>query len=290
MPFSAPASVFEQALATFPSASQDLILQAMAAWSTADALGPRVVANLRKERFLSVAHMRELLAVLLDHGTREPVDWAALRRAYISTCWQRSLEGNEVLLEPRPSMIGRAVTRDRFVRQVFDAFNDRPPRSVTLSQVEEFIDDLLTSPDPEIPIEKAGWLMSRRASWVTWNEHDPGGDPFSFGRTGTSIEVAACLGLKWNRLGPNPPLVLIVCERPDACALLRPTVADAADYEYFTPPDPALGDAHGWTMPWPPGEIQPPLTSATVRARPEAIHGPIELRCLNLKIGLRILR
>jgi len=180
MPFSAPASVFEQALATFPSASQDLILQAMAAWSTADALGPRVVANLRKERFLSVAHMRELLAVLLDHGTREPVDWAALRRAYISTCWQRSLEGNEVLLEPRPSMIGRAVTRDRFVRQVFDAFDDRPPRSVTLSQVEEFIDDLLTSPDPEIPIEKAGWLMSRRASWVTWNEHDPGGRSLLF--------------------------------------------------------------------------------------------------------------
>ena len=270
-------TVLNVAIATFNSKERKDIRETLRRWAQESALGQRILANLRRERFLSKESMAELLKVFLYRGEAGSEQWERLRQDYVSVCRRLVLQGGLVPSGCQPTLIGRAVPLARLVNGVLDALQGQ---LVLRDHVQSFVDDLLAKPSPRIGGVQAKWPMARYASWVTWDPDNSGNDPFHFCGKGSAIIIAANLGLPWSYEYYNPSLVLLVCQKPNKCYLVRPTVADAADHEYFQPPDPLVGSDHGWTVPWPAATISSFGGHTKLKARPEALHAPIAFSCL----------
>jgi hypothetical protein len=264
-------SVFEQALAQFPDDDQRKIREVLSRWSRETSLGARVDVNLRLERFLpAVPDMQKLLAVFLGHAH---TDWKAFERAYEAACRQKSLRGGEVTLALLPQVLGRAIDRGAWENHLFQ--NHRQLFANDRRRITRFVDTLLSMPGYALQGSAEGAaMMSHYAAWATWNRNDTTGDPFAFCTTGHGDQIRASLGLVSRRKGRSPELLLLVYERPAQQPLHRPTVADAAKYEYFRPPSPGQGDDHGWTVPWSPGELPAAWNVTSLPPQPEALHQP----------------
>lgn len=286
MPASKIATAYTRALSTFSVSDQKAIERVLRGWARVSSLGPRVVANLRKERFLSSTDLRSLLQVFLRHSQLRQINWDSVKKDYVVACRGLSLRGGDVPRRALPKLIGRAIPPDRLINNVLDALQGK---LVLRSHINDFVHDVLTSPSPIIEGDQANWPMARYASWVTWDDSASGNNPFGFAVTGEAIEVAACLGLPWSYVNPNPSLVLLVCDRPDECRLKRPTISDAADHEYFEPPDLLRGGNHGWTMPWQSPTVTSTGREVTLISRPEALHSPITFKHLRTTM-LRIVK
>lgn len=265
-------TAFDEALDSFDPPDRDTISNCLAAWAAADGLGRRVAGNLALERFLPARpEMRQLLAVFLR---QPPLSWDSVRHEYVAACRPISRRGGNVNLVPLPQWLGRAVDRSVWENYLLEHYAEEFTDSRT--EVEQFVDELLSASGHVLNGNNQGGLpMSRYAAWVTWNDQDTSADPFAFSRGQNADQVRASLGLLDKSHGRSEHLLLFQFVRPAAQSLYRPTVADAADHEYFSPPPPASRGDHGWTVPWPAHKLPTGYTPSDAPPRPEASIDPV---------------
>jgi hypothetical protein len=223
--------------------------------------------------------MLALLRAVQRGGARAP---GAAKDRFSEACQAHVRKGGEVRGVTVGTILGRSVNRSGFISYLWREF---PAVFSTMLESEKFVARIETGPTP-ITAHEATATLSILSSWVTWNLTDPHGDPFAFATTGHSDEVRANLGLLARRKGPSPRLLLLTYEHRGSIELLRPTVADAMLYPFFSPPVDGE-DNHGWTVPWPREEISHLPSTTELASRPEAVHASISvgelrtpIRCL----------
>lgn len=252
-------SVFAEALARMTPKQRFFVRSTVVAWSAESEAGAIVTANLNpREHFLPVSRMRKLLLAIYRH---RKVEFSALEKSYELECHKHVLKGG-VIRCPRPSQVGRVVERQSFLNHLYMSSGGY---FVSLEDAEDFLarliaGDELTERETEIP-------LSRFAAWVTWDNDAGDGDPFAFAK-GNSELLRASLGLDPERRCVDGVLLLRY-KAGIQINLVRPTVADAALFLLFEPPDIDFDD-HGQTRPWPPGAVADLVSAPT--SRPEAVH------------------
>jgi hypothetical protein len=245
---------------------------ALLRWSTEDDLGREIVKNINPlERFLPKEDMRELLDVLRQ-SCHDPIP--ILNKRYGRECHRHALLGGTVK-SPKPPLIGRAVHRESFALWLYQ---EHGAYFHSERAVQDFITRLRQG--DSMSAYESSILMSAWSAWVTWDSASAGADPFGFIESGKAEEVRACLGLDPERRWDGKPLLLLIYNRHPGVELYRPTVADAGLHRFFEPP-PVGYDGHGWTKTWPPG-MQ--TTKARLKPRPEALHRPVQMRCLAQRV------
>lgn len=257
---------FDRAVKSLPAADRQRLQRAMHQWSIGSHHGRRICPNIRNDRFIPLSSIRNLLSVIKDYGA---AGYDTLEAKYLQECYKHSLKGGAVRLNPAPSQIGRAVDKrvliNHLITEYLILFNSR-------SAVVDFV-DRITRPGTAITHNEATALMSKYASWVTWNINNSSDDPFDFFRHGSADEVRAHLGLIVARKHASPHLLLLCYNRSIDIKLHRPTIADAGLHPYFRPPEPGES-RHGWTVPWPPEEARHVGPDFVPEPRPEALHEP----------------
>jgi len=217
--------------------------------------------------------MKEILLILQrSRGT----NLAAIAKNYEGECLEHLLRGGKVRLKETPILLGRAVEKNSFTNHLIKNCSFL---NGNRAQAEDLITRLLVE-DP-LSRKEASLPMSLYATWSTWNEKDPAGDPFLFS-TGEAGFIRACLGLDGGRC-LTQGLLLFTYTLGNRYSLFRPTVADAGLHRYFKPPD--IGsDNHGWTNPSPSTSVS--VTGASPISRPEAIHRRQTLSALRAPVRL----
>ena len=279
---------FDAAIAAMDRAEADRLRSRLALWSQVSTDGPRVTANLDRERFLSPERFLPLVRWLTAIPDEEfekdrRSGLSGLGDAYLNWCRTNLLEGGEVRLPTLPQLVGRAAPRDGLVNALFRGnvarFGGRQAAEALVRRLEKS--------DTTLEDWEKSLVLNQRNSWVTWcNEPTRDSEPFHFISTTDSDEIRANLGLLSPPLGARKELVLLVYSLPVGIRVFRPTVADAELYPYFRPPDPPE-EAHGWTLPWPKSlvaHLDSTDRPLEVRARPEALHGPIELGAIRVPV------
>lgn len=265
---------FYLALTQLALADQPLLESRLDAWAASSRLGRVIVPNLRQlERLLPVPNMLEIIQVLLkNRGTSD----GELANAYGLECRRHVLLGGPVDSSCAPALLGRAIDREEFIGRLHDMYGAHKGGPFANRDVAADFVGRLELGDALSTAEKA-LLMSQFASWVTWSE--AGGTPFDFAFTHRAAHVLACLGLAPINRDPHRPLLLLTYSASSVGVLYKPTVADAATYEYFQPPLP--GAAHGRTRPWPAAVASTILgTDFDPVPRPEALHKPAAFEAL----------
>lgn len=279
------AQVFDRVLPRFTIEEQKDLYMIFAKWELGTDRGPRIVPNIKREIFLEDDKFFNLIRVLIDAKNEDIKD---IQAKYEKHCWTLTRQGGAVALDSSffPLAIGRAVTRvelKAFLLKSYASFFG------IATLVDDFLDRLSQS-WCKLTADENRYSMSTFSAWVTWHETDQTADPFSFTRSHSADEVRAFLGLlrdSGNRLGP---LFLLVYTAANPTELCRPTIADAALYPYFHPPEASAMlplPKHGWTMPWPAQEIAHIHPALEPRARPEAVHAPLPFSLLALPVRIR---
>jgi hypothetical protein len=262
------ATSYDRAIPTFSAAQQRDIEQLLDDWSRHNDIGRTVSENVRgRERFLWKQHMLSLLRVVLRYVGKKLADFEI---AYEALCHRKSGLGGNVTLKTLPAKVGRVVDRQQFQNFLlwrYPTIFQVPPHA------KMFVDKLISGTPPLSAAEEA-LVTSAHLSWVTFDEVT--GEPFSFVKHGVADEVRACLGL-------DPTLrntaLLLEYQRPAKARLIRPTVADAALFVFFSPPPKNL-DAHGLTVPWPAQFLASSIPGFVPKPRPEALQDPLTFDCV----------
>lgn len=236
--------------------------------ATETAAGRNIKRNLELERFLPLADKNHLLEAVHDSPSDQPFD---LLDAYKGACHRRALRGGAIRSRVGNHQFGRAIERDALIAFLWQFHAGRFPDA---ARATAFVNRLVKG---RLRSSERLLVMSEFASWVTWDPDDPAEDPFSF-FVASPEEVRACLGLS-PAYRCAEGLILFRYSIPSSTVVHRPTVGDAALYEYFEPP-PVGHDDHGLSSPWKEGMAE--LPSYEPEPRPEAVHPPVVFAQLRL--------
>ncbi len=266
---------YPTALSLLPDEVQEQVEENLTAWSGIEGRGRYIEENLRsKERFIPAD---DLAAILRALGETKSMPATEMAKSYQVLCHEKSLKGGNCTI--RPQHFGRVCQRSTFRNHL--QFHHH-----TFFHTETFVDDFLNrlvlgDPSKELTGNEKKLTMTPHAAWVTWADDGQGNNPFNFSEK-SSIEerretLKASLGLPPSSHGDNRPILAFVYELSSSIDLVRPTVADAALFVYFSPPPPGI-DGHGLTKPWPADFCKYPDSEAL--PRPEGIHEPLSMENL----------
>jgi hypothetical protein len=272
---------FSAALPRFSRDQIEILRQVLSSWDLTGVVGSRIRESVEiYEHFLPADPMSELLTVILES---EGSSFEDSLSKYRKACWERGLRGGPILNDPPPRIVGNVVDRSTFEARLFEL-----ARSEFLlpERVTEFVTRLCAGRRPLTSESSLLLANVHRAMWATWNESNTTADPFSFrGTRRDPDEIRANLGLWHNGRfpplrRPGVPLLLFRYQANGSLTLFRPTIADAAGYPAFRPPEKGFG-AHGKTDPWPAPYCD---SSWTLQRRPEAVHRPVAVGSLVLPL------
>jgi len=236
-------------------------------WSAEPGRGRVLVANLTQlEHFMRAPTMRKLCRALLTLGpTPDIVD---LEVTYLKICHRLSGKGGPART-PSGIVLGRAVEERVLEKWLCEHYS---ARFATRAAAKRFIEKLVAGRPLKTGEQKI--LMSTHRAWVTFDAGSPR-HPFWFVHLDAAAEVRVCLGLDPipSQLGSR--LLVFSYELPSGTDLVRPTIADAALFQFFQPP-PFTRTEYGETRPWPRQFVRRKLPrDYPIQSRPEALHDPV---------------
>jgi len=223
------------------------------------ALGKRAVENIYSESRLTWSAWKRLFSAVL----RAPGSPKSIEEAVSAGVRESTLSGPE-LPYPRPSILGRATTSDRFSWHLFQVgcFATYPVAKRWLSsQIGKSIEGAHR--------KLGGKPLGNFLMWATFNRETRAADPF-FEKPCEAEMLRGLLGLARDS---GKPLVLLEYSLPVGKPPLIPTVADAyagsLTYYFSVLPqnETVSGAKYPTTLPWQEYELYEP--------RPEVVHDVI---------------
>ncbi len=266
---------FKKALKDYrmPAKEKEKINNKLAEWKKENS---NIPDNIYLEHFLPSENMSEILKVILNNYSG---DIQELETAYIKEGYDRHIRKGGEIKNASPEKIGRAVEKERFITQIFEA---NSLYFVNEDNAKEFVEKLIENKLEEIMSELKMFRqkidISRYSTWVTWNKHKKSGEPFYFLKNNDPYEVLASLGME-EYDDEDIVLLLLIFEKQDNLILYRPTIADAGDNKFFCPPPEEFKD-YGLTMPH---KAFKNKIGYKPEQKPEAVCKPLTIDCL-LKI------
>lgn len=256
----------DEALDAIEKAGQRRVRAQLLEWSGGiDPKWQQVASNIAEETALVLAEFCRLLvrfAELLGLG-------GAAADAWVGACRESQLVGGALEADDRPEVIGRALG--------LSSYSDllRDDTGLSSDVVKDLVREAVRSGkklNPRLRRKLERTRVGRFVVWATFDRAQGDRHPFETFVHSTA-NVRDALGLGHHDVGE--PLILIAY-RSHGLELRRPTVADAAKYEWYRP----HGDAahpHGWTQPLPPN-------TAALLPQPEIVHAEALARDLVLPL------
>lgn len=238
-------SASDQALALLPDEHRQRVEGAFAEWEGAAANQPaphQWRLNLEAETALSVEDCR----AFLEYFATELAAGRDSAEAWKKACYGNQLLGRELAKAQQPQVLGRVMDLEHYARLL-------APRMPLGEAMEKLRQGLPADERDPFRRQLARAPLSRFIIWACFQENDPGTSPFQpLPANARAVRCALGLGripetnlrlvlLTWRHTEPSDPV------------LHRPTVADAADNNFYRP----VGDPDfpwGLTEPLPPNE------------------------------------
>ncbi|MDR2469156.1 MAG: hypothetical protein LBD27_01580 [Tannerella sp.] len=227
---------------------------------------PRIAENFRREHFLPVLEMKELMRFMIANKDMSYADMQKKMRRLFYTDFQ--LQGKPVQTSPR--RVGFAIPAEVYKKHLrkkyFGLFLYDEVELKTFVDGIKNIDTVKEKFKDDLDSTLKEYLI-----WVTWEvKEDFEDNPFYFDNSDTCEGVQMALALDEIYKTPNVILFIVDAGKLNRDALVRPTFCDA-DFGNKFRPAPIRFTAHGYTYPL----SEPPLPYSEEKhlkeGRPEAV-------------------
>jgi len=216
------------------------------------ATGRQVEQNLWSEARLPTSSAADIVKALLNAKG----DAGSLKDAYVTACRNHIVKGPKIK-EPRPELLGRAVTAKSFYEMLV-----RQKKFPTMASARAAIGRRLGLSGAETARRMETTPLGQYLMWATYCRTSPDASPFDALPVGAN-DIRDLLGL--DPADDLEPLLLFVYEPPPDLALRFPTVADAQWHYAFRPaPDDPKVES-GRTLP----------RKEDLKPQPEVVHEPV---------------
>jgi hypothetical protein len=191
--------IFQNAIGSFTKSEQTALRSRLLTLANHSRIGRQVEQNLWNEHRLPLSAAEQLLNRLIKIENEPNL----LKKAYVEACRQLILNGSKIKTS-RPIVLGRAVSRDAFLRILKDSgmFSD-------LDHARSWLTWVMTLNPKSLAQEMKKLPIGRSITWATFSRTNPRTNPFRVeGLPSGADDIRDALGL--NPFQRGEPLLLFV--------------------------------------------------------------------------------